>query len=140
MFFLAGDLIINSGKILKINTSAPPIDCGASCSYNLTLQNRSSQHGSHLVVNIAFSGNIEFRSGSTVKVFGKHALSITSQNGNITIQTDVNMTCGEDLLDTTCLGGFTQSSTEVTVKGGGGPTKVYQGKDSLLMPRFHSPL
>ncbi|KAJ7382454.1 hypothetical protein OS493_034891 [Desmophyllum pertusum] len=114
MFRKAGDLILNNGEILKINTSAPSIDCVPSCSYNLKLQNRSSQHGSHLVANIAFSGNIEFRSGSTVKVFGKYALSITSQNGNITIQTDVTMTCGEDLLDTTCLGGFTQNSTEVT--------------------------
>ncbi|KAJ7381530.1 hypothetical protein OS493_001679, partial [Desmophyllum pertusum] len=91
-----GDLQIKSGETLEINTSALSVDCGASCSYNLTLQNRSSHHGSHLVANIAFSGNIEFRSVSTVKVFGKHALSITSQTGNIKIQTDVNMTCGED--------------------------------------------
>ena len=51
-----------------------------------------------------------FRSGSTVKVFGKYALSITSQYGNILIQTDINMTCGEKVFNTTCLGGFTQSS------------------------------
>ena len=59
---------------------------------------------------IRFSGNIEFRNGSTVQVFGKYGLSITSQNGHILIETDINMTCTEMVLDETCLGGFTQSS------------------------------
>ena len=59
---------------------------------------------------IRFSGNIEFRNGSTVQVFGKYGLSITSQNGHILIETDINMTCTEKVLDETCLGGFTQSS------------------------------
>ena len=59
---------------------------------------------------ITFSGNIEFRNGSTVQVFGKYGLSITSQNGHILIETDINMTCAEKVLDETCLGGFTQSS------------------------------
>ena len=57
-----------------------------------------------------FSGNIEFRNGSTVQVFGKYGLSITSQNGHILIETDINMTCTEMVLGETCLGGFTQSS------------------------------
>ena len=61
---------------------------------------------------IRFSGNIEFRNGSTVQVFGKYGLSITSQNGHILIETDLNMTCTEKVLDETCLGGFTQSSVE----------------------------
>ena len=61
---------------------------------------------------IRFSGNIEFRNGSTVQVFGKYGLSITSQNGHILIETDINMTCTEKVLDETCLGGFTQSSVE----------------------------
>ena len=38
-------------------------------------------------------------------------MSIISQNGSISIHTDVNMTCGEEVFDTTCLGGFTQNST-----------------------------
>ena len=59
---------------------------------------------------IRFSGNIEFRNGSTVQVFGKYGLSITSQNGHILIETDIDMTCTEKVLDETCLGGFTQSS------------------------------
>ena len=61
---------------------------------------------------IRFSGNIEFRNGSTVQVFGKYGLSITSQNGRILIETDMDMTCTEKVLDETCLGGFTQSSVE----------------------------
>ena len=83
----------------------------ASYAFNASLQNRSSSHGDHLAASITFSGDIEFRSGSTVKVFGKYALSLTSQNGNILIETDINMTCGEEVLNTTCLGGFTQSSS-----------------------------
>ena len=63
---------------------------------------------------IRFSGNIEFRNGSTVQVFGKYGLSITSQNGHILIEADIDMTCTETVLDETCLGGFTQSS--VTLK------------------------
>ena len=61
---------------------------------------------------IRFSGNIEFRNGSTVQVFGKYGLSITSQNGRILIEADMDMTCTEKVLDETCLGGFTQSSVE----------------------------
>ena len=108
---LAGALILNSGD--EINTTAPSIvntSCAA-CAFNASLQNRSSSHGDHLVASITFSGDIEFKSGSTVKVCGKYALSLTSQNGNILIETDINMTCGEEVLNTTCLGGFTQSSS-----------------------------
>ena len=111
IFFSAGDLVLSSGDVLEINTTVPSIHCSSSCNYTSSLQNRSSPHGSHLVAHIEFSGNIEFRSGSTVKVFGKYALSITSQNGNISVHTDVNMTCVEKVFDTTCLGGFGQNST-----------------------------
>ncbi|KAL9976403.1 hypothetical protein ACROYT_G013701 [Oculina patagonica] len=109
-----GDLILNSGEELKINTTAPSITF-SSYNYTASLQNRSSLHGRHLVADITFSGNIAFRSGSVVEVFGKYALSITSLSGNILIQTDVNITCGETVFNTTCLGGFTQSSSPVMV-------------------------
>ncbi|KAL9976396.1 hypothetical protein ACROYT_G013694 [Oculina patagonica] len=107
-------LVLNRGEVLQINTTVPFINC-TSCSYSSSVQTRRSLYGSHLVANITFSGNIEFRSGSIVEVFGKYALSITSLNGNISIQTDVNMTCGKTVLNTTCLGGFTQSSSPVMV-------------------------
>ena len=92
---LAGVLILNSGDVLEINTTAPSVvntSCAA-CTFNASLQYRSSSHGDHLVASITFSSDIKFRSGSTVKVFGKYALSLTSQNGNIWIETDINMTC-----------------------------------------------
>ena len=112
--FLAGNLIIGIGEVLEINTTAPSIvnnNC-SSCNYNASHENRSSSssHGEHLAAVIRFSGNIEFRNGSTVQVFGKYGLSITSQNGHILIETDIDMTCTEKVLDETCLGGFTQSS------------------------------
>ena len=65
----------------------------------------------NLKISMSLDGSVDFRSGSKIKVFGKYALSIISQNGSISIHTDVNMTCGEEVFDTTCLGGFTQNST-----------------------------
>lgn len=120
-------MIVKRGEFIEINTTAPSINCSSGANYNSTLQERSSPHGSHLVAHIEFSGNIEFWSGSTVQVFGKYALSLKSQNGNISMHTDVNMTCGEKMFDTTCLGGFTQNSTEEEV-GYDQKTKLYQGE------------
>ena len=129
--FLAGNFIIGGGEVLEINTTAPSIvnnNC-PSCNYNASHEKRSSSssHGEHLAAVIRFSGNIEFRNGSTVQVFGKYGLSITSQNGHILIETDINMTCTEMVLDETCLGGFTQSS--VALKDVNNPPKLlYKGK------------
>ncbi|CAH3039846.1 unnamed protein product [Porites evermanni] len=114
----SGNLIIGNGEVLEINTTAPSIvnnNC-PSCNYNASHEKRSSSssHGEHLAAVIRFSGNIEFRNGSTVQVFGKYGLSITSQNGHILIETDINMTCTKKVLNETCLGGFTQSSVAVT--------------------------
>lgn len=79
-------------------------------------------------------------SGSTVKVDGDYALSITSLNGNINIQTDINMTCGEMVLNKTCLGGYTQSAAEVMV-GPSPETALYKGKGNIsfsVASLFHS--
>ena len=88
---------------------------------------------------IRFSGNIEFRNGSTVQVFGMYGLSITSRNGHILIETDIDMTCRDMVLDETCLGGFTQSSVE--------PFKdrskklLYKGnRNCFYLPFSHLPL
>ena len=127
--FLAGNLIVGIGEVLEINTTAPSIvnnNC-SSCNYNASHEKRSSSHGEHLAAVIRFSGNIEFRNGSTVQVFGKYGLSITSQNGHILIETDINMTCTEMVLDETCLGGFTQSSLGKKDKNTP-PKFVYKGK------------
>ena len=130
--FLAGNLIIGSGEELKINTTVPSIvnkNC-SSCNYNASHENRSSSssHGEHLAAVIRFSGNIEFRKGSTVQVFGKYGLSITSQNGYILIETDINMTCTEKVPGETCLGGFTQSSVRPLEDINNPPKLVYKGK------------
>ena len=77
---------------------------------------------------IRFSGNIEFRNGSTVQVFGKYGLSITSQNGHILIETDIDMTCRDRVLDETCLGGFTQSSVRPLEDVNNPPRLLYKGK------------
>ena len=140
--FLAGNLIIGGGEVLEINTTAPSIvnnNC-PSCNYNASHENRSSSssHGEHLAAVIRFSGNIEFRNGSTVQVFGKYGLSITSQNGHILIETDINMTCTEMVLDETCLGGFTQSSVRPLEDLNNPPKLVYKGnRRCFYLPFSH---
>ena len=60
-------------------------------------------------------------------LFRSYGLSITSQNGHILIETDINMTCTEMVPGETCLGGFTQSS--VALKDVNHPPKLlYKGK------------
>ena len=134
--FLAGHLIIGNGEELKINTTVPSIvkkNC-SSCNYNASHGNRTSSHREHLAAVITFSGNIEFRNGSTVQVFGKYGLSITSQNGHILIETDIDMTCTEMVLDETCLGGFTQPSAELFEDYNSKP--LYEGKRNCFYLPF----
>ena len=138
--FLAGNLIVGIGEVLEINTTAPSIvnnNC-PSCNYNASHEKRSSSssHGEHLAAVIRFSGNIEFRNGSTVQVFGKYGLSITSQNGHILIETDINMTCTEKVLDETCLGGFTQSSVEPFKDRSRPPKSLYKGNRNCFYLPF----
>ncbi|XP_044175499.1 uncharacterized protein LOC114965160 [Acropora millepora] len=106
--FNNGPLILNSTDTLQINTTAPSIEirnCG-SCNFSASYETRNSS----CVANVIFSGDIELKKGSSINVTGKCALSMTSQNGNIIIKSDINMTCDEKVFNTTCLGGFTQSS------------------------------
>lgn len=74
-----------------------------------------------------------FKSGSTVKVVGEYALSIVSLNGSIDIQTDINMTCEEMVLNKTCLGGYTQSEAGVLVGKSAKPGTLYKGKGNILI-------
>ncbi|KAK2548050.1 Adhesion G protein-coupled receptor L1 [Acropora cervicornis] len=108
--FNNGSLILESGDVLEINTTVPSIvkkNCSsANCNFSASLEMRNSSN----VAFVIFSGNIELKKGSTIYVTGKYALSITSRNGNITIQTDINMTCNREIFNTTCLGGYTQSN------------------------------
>ncbi|XP_068723641.1 uncharacterized protein [Montipora capricornis] len=127
----SGFLILNSGEVLEINTTVPSIEkinCTQDCNFNASLKTRNSSFGDHVVASTTFSDDIELRNGSAVRVYGKYALSVTSQNGHILIQTDIDMTCDRDVLDTTCLGGFTQTSKANKMKPdnanlyrGGGP-------------------
>ena len=89
---------------------------------------------------IRFSGNIEFRNGSTVQVFGKYGLSITSQNGHILIETDIDMTCTENVPGETCLGGFTQSSVGPLEDLNNPPKLLYRGnRRCFYLPFSHLP-
>ena len=132
-FVLDDDLTLNSTDTLEINTTAPSVSCSPSCNYNASHESRNSSNVTYLVAVIKFTGDIVFNNGSIVKVFGDYALSMTSLNGSIDIQTDINMTCGETRLNTTCLGGFTQSAKGVLVGPPGTRTRVYRGKSSILI-------
>ena len=95
------------------------------------MKTRNSSFGHYIVASTTFSDDIELRNGSAVRVYGKYALSVTSQNGHILIQTDIDMTCDRDVLDTTCLGGFTQTSkADKTVDLD--VSSLYRGKDILV--------
>ena len=131
-FVLDGNLTLNSNEVLEINTTAPSVNCSSSCNYNASHENRSSSNYTLPVAVIKFTGNITFKSGSTVKVVGEYALSMVSLNGSIDIQTDINMTCVENVLNTTCLGGFTQSAAREEV-GHLENTIVHRGKNSVLI-------
>ncbi|XP_068700700.1 uncharacterized protein [Montipora foliosa] len=127
-----GSLILNSGEVLEINTTVPSIEktnCTQDCNFNASLKTRSSSFGDHVVASATFIDDIELRNGSAVRVYGKYALSVASQNGHILIQTDINMTCDRDVLNTTCLGGFTQTSKvdqliDARLYRGGGPGTI----------------
>ena len=132
-FVLDGDLTLYSGKVLEINTTVPSVNCGTpSCNYNASHENRSSSGYTFPVAVITFTGGIVFKSGSIVKVFGEYALSLISLNGSIDIQTDINMTCRKTVLETTCLGGFTQPATGESVGPKGKETLVHRGKKGVL--------
>jgi len=135
-FVVDGGRTLNKNEVLEINTTAPSVNCSASCNYNASHENRSSGVSvSHLVAVITFTDDIVFNSSSTVKVVGDYALSIKSLHGNIEIQTDINMTCGETRLNTTCLGGFTRSPAGEQV-GLKGKKTLYQGKGSIVISCF----
>ena len=136
LFYISsgGSLILNSGEVLEINTTVPSIEkinCTQDCNFNASLKTRNSSFGDHFVASTTFSDDIELRNGSAVRVYGKYALSVTSQNGHILIQTDIDMTCDRDVLDTTCLGGFTQTSKADKIADLAKPN-LYRGKDILV--------
>lgn len=110
--FNNGSLILESGDELEINTTAPSIVRRNQNSANRIFTASLEMKNFSQVAFVTFSGNIEFKKGSRIDVTGKYALSIKSENGNISIQTDINMTCNEENLHSTCLGGFTQSQTK----------------------------
>ena len=107
-FISDGNLTLESNEVLEINTTAPYVNCSPSCNYQASHENRSSSGYTYPVAVITFTGDITFKSGSLVIVFGEYALSVISLNGSFDIQTDINMTCGKKVLNATCLGGFTQ--------------------------------
>jgi len=105
-------LILESGDMLEINTTVPSIVRRNHNSTNRIFTASLEMKSFSQVAFVTFSGNIELKEGSRIIVTGKYALSIKSENGNISIQTDINMTCNEENLHSTCLGGFTHSQTE----------------------------
>ena len=98
--------------MLEINTTVPSIVRRNHNSTNRIFTASLEMKNFSQVAFVAFSGNIELKKRSIIIVTGKYALSIKSENGNISIQTDINMTCNEENLHSTCLGGFTQSQNE----------------------------
>ena len=114
--------------MLEINTTVPSVVRRNHNSANSIFTASLEMKNFSQVAFVTFSGDIELKKGSRIHVTGKYALSIKSQNGNIIIQTDINMTCNEENLHPTCLGGFTQSQTKT--KG------IYKGEGIIFFFSF----
>ena len=117
--------------MLEINTTVPLMIKRNCCSFNAS--HKKTRHFIK-VAYVTFRGNVEFKSGSRINVTGKYALSITSQNGNITIQTDINMICNREDFNSTCLGGFTSQAT--IIRAGGKSYNIYNG-EAITFHFFH---
>lgn len=121
--------------MLDINTTVPSIakrNCnGANCKFTASLEMRNSSN----VTFVIFSDNIELKKGSRIYVTGMYALGITSQSGNISIQTDINMTCNKESSDTTCLGGSTQSPKPTQIKS----FQIFKGQGITFHSSFFFP-
>ena len=112
-----GSLVIKSGETLTINTTAGKAAKNSTSQYELSFQNHSFEivgekntpyKWNYSVAHLMFKGNITFESGSHVVVTGAHALSITSLEGDITVNTSMNFTCTAGANET-CLGGYSVS-------------------------------
>lgn len=55
---------------------------------------------------MVFSKNIRIDANSIVEVFGEHSLSIESLEGNITVESLIDLSCEEAVLGGKCVGGY----------------------------------
>ena len=117
-----GSLVIKSGGTLTINTTAGKAAKNSTSQYELSFQNHSFEivgekntpyKWNYSVAHLMFKGNITFESGSHVVVTGAHALSITSLEGDITVNTSMNFSCTTRDAAETCLGGYSVSNSSV---------------------------
>ena len=128
-----GALVIKSGETFTINTTAGKAAKNSTTQYKLSFQNRSfeitgkyEEHKwNYSVAHLTFKGNITFESGSYVVVTGAHALSITSLEGDITVNTSMNFSCTTRDAAETCLGGYSES--EASVQNSRDQQSIYRG-------------
>ena len=135
-FFVGADgsLVIKSGETFTINTTAGKAAKNSTTQYELSFQNHSFEivgenntpyKWNYSVAHLMFKGNITFESGSHVVVTGAHALSITSLEGDITVNTSMNFSYTTGGANETCLGGY--SVSEVAVRNRYNSAYIYRG-------------
>ena len=135
-FFVGADgsLVIKSGETFTINTNAGKAAKNSTTQYELSFQNHSIEvvgksntpyKWNYSVAHLMFKGNITFESGSYVVVTGAHALSITSLEGDITVNTSMNFSCTTRDAAETCLGGYSES--EASVQNSRDQQSIYRG-------------
>ena len=140
-------LFLDSSATLSINTTASKARhvnrSGYLATYEMTYQNYSfiGPNGTEFNYSVAFlkfKGDVTFEPGSVVNLTGAHALSIVSQEGNITVRTVIRADCANQTTEgNTCLGGYAVSSQ---------PQKnyreedVYSGRSNVFfwLYQFHS--
>ena len=110
-----GNIIVDSGESLHINTSTPDahlIRLDKRISLNITTVKQTPLTGPgvstwpYSVVYLVIEGSLTLMENSSVRLSGPNALSIKSLNGDITVRTDIELTCSRTILNGMCLGGF----------------------------------
>ncbi|XP_031565166.1 adhesion G-protein coupled receptor G6-like isoform X2 [Actinia tenebrosa] len=134
------DLLLGSGDILRINTTVPEaklikVQQGVLSKQitplDVTLKDGMATQWPYKYAELVFSGNVVFEQGSVVNVSGKYGLSIQSLTGDITIRSNISMTCAVNAsaMDM-CLGGYSRRIIEcvaqfvAVIVAGAGPGYV----------------
>ncbi|XP_022794237.1 uncharacterized protein LOC111332998 [Stylophora pistillata] len=137
-------LTLAPGETLKINTTEPSaivVDSqGKKKILKITTEENLSFKGNFVslpgwnysVARIVFSKNIWIEASSIVEVFGEHSLSIESLEGNITVESLIDLSCEEAVLGGKCVGGYMPtdkptnwSSALIPGNGPGSTSKEY---------------
>ena len=113
-----GQLILNPGETLHINTTEPSAvvvdnqgilkNLSMLAESNHTFVNHlgNSREWKYGIARLVFLKDIILNSNSNVNISGENALSIESLEGSIVVKTLINLSCAVTVLGGKCVGGY----------------------------------